>query len=127
MHACTMLSRDGEAGLRTLTTNVQHTLDWRKEPYSLTLYFAAECISLPSDLNSANGPKTSFGSCMTRSLGVKPEFSPGLHKLQQIFRLNAFAVLAPFSFSGRVLDMDEATILLSTLCTALSNCGKTRS
>jgi len=34
-----------------------------------------------------------------------------------------FVVLAPFSFSGRVLDTTEATALLSTASIALANCG----
>ena len=54
------------------------------------------------------------------------EFAEGTHKVQRLFRIHHFAVLAPFSFSGRVLDMDEATLLLSTASIALSNCGEFR-
>jgi hypothetical protein len=51
------------------------------------------------------------------------ELGAGAHKLQQRFRVPVFVVLAPFSFSGRVLDTTEATALLSTASIALSNCG----
>lgn len=55
---------------------------------------------------------------------LPPEFTLGVHKIQRMFRMQHFMVIAPQTLSGRVLDMDEAAMLLKTCSTALCNLGK---
>ncbi|EFJ10020.1 hypothetical protein SELMODRAFT_447520 [Selaginella moellendorffii] len=51
------------------------------------------------------------------------DWQEGLHHLQLWFGVHDFVLIAPVSLSGVLLDAPEATMLLSTVSIALSNCG----
>lgn len=55
--------------------------------------------------------------------GVVDDWRMERHHLQLWFGVKEFLVLAPLSMSGVILDAPEATLLLSAVSIALSNCG----
>ncbi|GMH42664.1 hypothetical protein BSKO_10583 [Bryopsis sp. KO-2023] len=48
-------------------------------------------------------------------------FDDSLHKIQRWFGVGTFALLRPGSYTGRILDSQEATTVLSAISLALSN------
>ncbi|KAH7287922.1 hypothetical protein KP509_31G003200 [Ceratopteris richardii] len=55
--------------------------------------------------------------------GTADDWLMDCHHLQVSFGVQDFLVLAPVSMSGVILDAPEATLLLSAVSVALSNCG----
>ncbi|KAJ7569404.1 hypothetical protein O6H91_01G076600 [Diphasiastrum complanatum] len=53
----------------------------------------------------------------------REDWRSGLHHLQLWFGVSDFLLISPISMSGVLLDASEATMLLSAVAVALSNCG----
>ena len=103
----------------TYTAHLFHRLPFRSETYSLSLHLPSStppllqpsksASSLPS-LDNDHAAQASY--C---SLGDQP------NKLQEWFLPCPVVVLSPDSYSGRILDEDEAHTLLSAGAAALSH------
>lgn len=93
------LSEDASSQQQQVAT-LEHQLQCRNEPYILTLH----------------------QPCDKKQDSILPAGSQQLHKLQQWFGISTFVLIAPATYSGRILDQQEAATLLSALAAALSSC-----
>jgi hypothetical protein len=109
------------SGSIKLQAQLKHRLHFRAEPYTLTLH-----LPPPADNKAGNGAphdnatpfKQGYGqrSAALMPLGSGLALRDAPHRLQHWFGARGFALLAPDSYSGRVLDEEVwATIQPSHL------------
>lgn len=108
----------------TYTAQLRHRLPFRSETYSLSLHLpsgtppviqpskTAPSVSPLKPLHNNAGHAAQINCC---SLGDQP------NKLQEWFLPGPVVVLSPDSYSGRILDEEEAHTLLSAGAAALSH------
>ncbi len=106
----------------TYTAHLNHRLPFRSETYSLNLH-------LPSTSSSLSTIHPSKSTASFSSLSLESPGHPAIHcslgdqpnKLQEWFLSGPCLVILPDSYSGRILDEEEAHTLLSAGAAALSH------
>lgn len=107
----------------TYTAHLHHRLPFRSETYSLSLHLPSSTPPLSQPSKSALSLSALEFLHTNRHAGQNKYCSLGdqPNKLQEWFHPGPIVVLSPDSYSGRILDEEEAHTLLSAAAAALSH------